>query len=424
MRATHLAVIPGSLLLLSLAFSSACSDREATGEGTSAPATSTPAAGASPTVGAPPVPADYTAMYKFLSQSLDDWQQKLKGQQPSGAPVFGAHLLAANANRGEELLRPTTLPVVDASLDRLKQLGLQGVTITISFPLLNADYPRAADYLAFYAAVAQHVRARGMTLTVEQHVVFSGTPFSDIKFDYTKLPFDQFVARFHDMTAKILDRVKPDYLTLLSEPDTFGKLTGYREAGTPQGAAAMIGRVVQGLDRGNTKLGAGAGSWLTDAPDYDAAFARLALDYIDLHIYPLTGQTVDTARRIADVARAAGKPIVLDEAWLYKIGADERSDTAFDQATQAFRRDAFSFWAPLDARFLALVAEFARANGVVYVAPFWSTFFWGYVDYSPATKDLPYARLSELANQAVTKALRDGTFTSTGEAYGAIIKGR
>jgi hypothetical protein len=364
-------------------------------------------------------------MYQFLSQSLDDWQQQMKGLQPSGAaPVFGTHLLAANANRGTDLLNPTTLTVVDASLDRLKQLGLQGVTVTISFPLLNADYPRSADYLAFYATVAQHVRARGMTLTVEQHVVFSGTPFSDIKFDYSRLPFDQFVTQFREMTGKILDRVKPDYLTLLSEPDTFGKLTGYREAGTPQGAATMIGRVIQGLDRGKTKLGAGAGSWLTNAPDYDTAFARLALDYIDLHIYPVTGQTADTGRRIAEVAKGAGKPIVLDEAWLYKIGPGEGGGINFDQPTEAFRRDVFSFWAPLDARFLTLVAQFARTSGVVYVAPFWSTFFWGYVDYSPATKDLPYARLSTMANQAVTTALRDGTFTSTGEAYGAIIKGQ
>jgi hypothetical protein len=216
--------------------------------------------------------------------------------------------------------------------------------------------------------------------------------------------------------------VRPDYLTLLSEPDTFGALTGYRDAGTPQGAAAMIAKVITGLNRGTTKLGAGAGSWLANAPEYDTAFAHLGLDYIDLHIYPVTTATVATLGKIVDAARTAGKPVVLDEAWLFKVGPDDKSDIPFAQPTEAFRRDAFSFWSPLDGRFLQLVTQFARANGILYVAPFWSTFFWGAVEYGPATKDLPYARLEQLANQQVVEALRAGTFTATGKAYGDAIK--
>ncbi len=417
------------MLVAALVFAAACSSKQTEEQGTAAPATATaaaPTAALSRTAPAvPAVPADYAVMYQSLSQALDSWQKQLGAPQPSGAtPVFGAHLLVANGNRGTALLAPGTVQVVDASLDSFKKLGVRGVTISISFPLLNADQPNAADYLAFYTTVAQHVRARGLTLAVEQHIAFSGTVFSSIQFDYSKLPFDQFVALFQEMSRKIIDRLHPDFLTLLSEPDTFAKLTGYREASTPQGAAAMIGRVVQGLDRGQTKVGAGAGSWLTNAPDYDTAFVRLGLDYIDLHIYPVTDATIATAQRVVDVAKAAGKPVVLDEAWLFKIGPGERADTAFDQSTEAFRRDTFSFWSPLDARFFGLVAQFARANGIAYVSPFWTTLFWGNVDYSAATKDLPYARLEQMANQAATRALTEGTFTPTGEAYGAAIRGK
>ena len=398
-------------------------------------ASPTPAAVASPT--APPassptpapattaVPPEFVPMSQFLTQNMDVWQAQINARpQSTNVPIFGAHLLAANGNRGAALLVSGTMQSVDTTLDGFKKLGLQGATVTISFPLLNDDQPRAADYLNFFATVAQHVRDRGMTLTIEQHIAFSGTVFSPVQFDYRKLPFDQFVARFHDMTQKILDRVHPDYLTLLSEPDTFAKLTGYREAEGPQGAATWVGRVLQGLVRGKTKIGAGAGSWLPNAVEYDTAFAKLQLDYLDLHIYPLTPATIATAQQVADFAKSVNKPVVLDETWLYKIGATDKADNAFDASTESFRRDNFSFWQPFDSRFLGLVAQWARANNIAYVAPFWSGFFWGYVEYGPTTKDLPYQQLAAAGNQAANESMREGTFTATGTAYGAAIKGR
>ncbi|HEY5476040.1 MAG TPA: hypothetical protein VIK11_04910 [Tepidiformaceae bacterium] len=409
------------LLIVSLLLLGACRSRTDSTGATSA-ATQPMATSAPPTVQPAQVPAEYSQLYQSLSQGLDAWQQSLQQRSATGAtaPIFGAHLLVANANRGTALLEPSTMTAVDSSLDRLKQLGVQGVTITISFPLFNADQPQAADYLSFYATVARHVRDRGLKLSVEQHVAFSGTPFSSVQFDYTKLPFDQFVALDHRMSQLILDNIQPDFLTLLSEPDTFGSLTGYKQVSTPDGAAAMVGAVLAGLNRGQTKIGAGAGSWLQNAPQYAAAFARTSIDYIDLHIYPITPATIQVSQAVADAAKSAGKPVVLDEAWLYKV----TGIGGVDQEALQELRDPFSFWAPLDSRYLALLAQFARANNVAYVAPFWSTFFWAYVDYGPNTKDLQLAPLQQMTNQAVSQALRDGTFTDTGKAYSSAISGR
>jgi len=411
-------------LMLLLASCSGSGDSGPAATATAAPtgaATLPPAAASQP-------PPEYAAMYASLSQNLDAWQQKLAGVAAAGpAPVFGAHVLAANSNRGAALLEAGTLGVVDLSLDRLKQLGVQGATITISFPLLNPDQPRSADYLAFYETVARHVRDRGLVLSIEQHVIFSGTQFSSVQFDFSKLTFEQFVALDRQMTETLLIRLQPDYLTVLSEPDTLVRLTGYRQALGPQAAAAMVERIVGGLPKARTKVGAGAGAWLPDAPDYAAAFARTSLDYVDLHIYGVTPQTFDLAQGVVNAAHAAGKPVVLDEAWLYKLNASEGlggGGIGFDLTTEIIRRDAFSFWAPLDSRFLALIAQFARANGIVYVAPFWSTYFWGYADYGPDTSKLPYSGLAQLANMGATEALRNGTFTPTGNAYGAAIRGR
>lgn len=364
-------------------------------------------------------------MYRSLSAQLDGWQRTLESQTAAPAataPVFGAHVLAANGNRGAALLDATTLPIVDRTLDRLKELGLGGVTVSISFPLLNADYPRSADYLKFYETVAQHVRDRGLKLTVEQHIVFHGTAFSSVQFDFRTLPFDQFEAEFHAMAQLIIDHLHPDYLTLLSEPDTFVRLTGYQQAVGPENAATMIDTVVSGLQRGTTKVGAGAGSWLPNAADYARAFAASSLDYVSLHVYPVGGNALTNAQAVVDAARGAGKSVVLDEAWLYKVSPGEGPAMSFDENEQIFRRDVYSFWAPLDARFLTLLAQFVRVNGIAYVAPFWTTFYWAYADYGPATKDLGYTQITQQVNRAVLRALQRGTFSPTGYAWADAIR--
>lgn len=403
-----------ALLVLVIVGAAACGPSARNASPTPAP---TARASGAPTATPPPVPAEYSTIYKSLQSQLDAWDRALPTTNQSHAPVFGGHILAANGNRGADLLAPETMATVDTSLDAMKRLGAKGVSVTISFPLFDASQPRANDYIAFYETVAKHVRDRGLVLSVEQHVAFVGTSFSSVQFDFRATTFDQFVALDREMTRTILARVQPDYLTILSEPDTFAKITGYREASTPQGAATMVQRIVSGLDRGHTRVGAGAGSWLPDAPQYDAAFARIGLDCVDLHIYPVTAATIKTTQEILDVARLAGKPIVLDEAWLYKIGPSESVAPSLEQQTEYFRRDTFSFWEPLDARFLGLIGRLARSNDVAYVAPFWTTYFFGDVTYDSSTKDLPYQQLAQQANQAASRAMRQGNVTPTGIAY-------
>ncbi len=365
-------------------------------------------------------PPEYADMYASLSSNLDSWQVVVNALPPPAAgpaPVFSGHVLAANGNRGTALLASTTLPAVDLTLDRMKELGVGGVTVSVSFPLLNADYPNSASYLAFYETVAQHVRARGLALSVEQHIAFTGTPFSTIDFDFSLLPFAQFQSEFHTMAQLIIDHMEPDYLSLLSEPDTFASLTGYTQAGTPSGAVAMIETVVAGLQRGTTKVGAGSGSWLANAPAYASAFAASSMDYISLHIYPIVPNALSNAQAMIDAARAAGKPVVLDEAWMYKLGAGEPPPSDFNETAEVFKRDNYSFWSPLDARFLGLVQQFARKNGIAWAAPFWTTFFWAYIDYGPSTQNLTYQQTTQLVNQAAYQAMLNDTFTTTADAW-------
>jgi hypothetical protein len=364
-------------------------------------------------------PPEYADMYASLSSNLDSWQTAVNALPPASGPgpIFSAHVLAANANRGTALLGPTTMPAVDLTLDRLKELGVGGVTVSVSFPLLNADYPNASSYLTFYQTVAQHVRARGLGLSVEQHIAFHDTPFSTISFDFSQLPFAQFESEFHTMSQLIIDNMHPDYLTVLSEPDTFTSLTGYQQASTPSGAVAMVETIVSGLQRGTTKIGAGSGSWLANSPAYASAFAASSMDYVDLHIYPIMPGSITNAQAMVDAAHAGGKPVVLDEAWMYKLGANEAPPTNFNETSEVFKRDNYSFWSPLDAQFLGLLKQFAQKNGIKWVAPFWTTYFWAYVDYGPATQNLTYQQTVQLTNQAAYQAMQNDTFTSTADAW-------
>jgi hypothetical protein len=85
------------------------------------------------------IPAEYTSMYTNLKTSLDQFGIFLDDQGTAqNQPIFGAELLPANCNRGEELLRAGVLSGVKLYLDRLQELGVQGVTIPTLYPRVSA----------------------------------------------------------------------------------------------------------------------------------------------------------------------------------------------------------------------------------------------------------------------------------------------
>jgi hypothetical protein len=373
-----------------------------------------------------PVPPEYAATYQSMSEGLAAWE-KLMDQllpEPAEQPlVFGAHLDSANGNRASALLDPATLARIDSELDRLVQLGVRGITLDITFPLLNADYPHSAEYLEFYAAVAQRIRDRKMTLTVDQQLALSGTDATTVAFDYTKLPLADFTTLYRTMAQAIVDRLHPDYLTLMAEPDTFAARTGYFDAAKlVQGALPLMQSLTKGLNRGTTKLGAGAGAWVVNAGG--VAFeltAKARFDYISLHVRPVDTRTPGLLRQVVENARLSRAPIVIDSAWQAKIPKGATANEGVVPALQAFPREAFSFWAPLDARFLGLLVRFARMNNVVYVAPSSSTLLFAYADYNSKTNALGYAEFSRIVDTAAKAAIKDGTFSVAGEAYRAAM---
>ena len=108
--------------------------------------------------------------------------------------------------------------------------------------------------------------------------------------------------------------------------------------------------------------------------------------------------------------------MVLDEAWLYKV--DKPSPNSVAASPEIFRRDVFSFWAPLDQKFLALIVKSAKVANIEYISPFWTQFFFGYVEYNSDTAKLSFRELSSMANRIASKNIIADHFTSTGQFYG------
>jgi hypothetical protein len=68
------------------------------------------------------------------------------------------------------------------------------------------------------------------------------------------------------------------------------------------------------------------------------------------------------------------------------------------------------------------MVRLAQAEGVEYISPFWTTYFFAYLDYSAETRRLPYPELVARANGAAVQNLVAGRPSPTGEFYRRLIR--
>ena len=369
----------------------------------------------------PVVPPEFEDLYRLLGQTLDEFGAQLGACEPSpDRPIFGAELLVASGNRGEKLLEPATFETVQLSLDRFEELGLRGVTVQISTPLLVPDYPHNEDYARFFKQVAREVHRRGMTLLVETGPVFPDPQLSNVRYDFSTFDLGSYFAARKGEIVRIAREVEPDYLAIGQEPSTEAMLTGLSIS--PPDYLAFVQGTLSSLDAyPNTRVGAGAGTW--ENPDYLRGFIEdTDLDFVDLHIYPIVGPRLDYLQVTLDtaaLARAKGKRSVIGEAWLYKAFPSEIRTIHYGDI---YARDAFSFWAPLDADFVRMVACLARSQDLDFISFFWSSFFFAYLDYDQTPTDLTHAEQMRALNQAVYANMLGGVFSPTGLAYAELLK--
>jgi len=364
------------------------------------------------------VPEPYRVIYRELESDLSLLNPILAAPwgRKSGPTAFGVELLVANRNPGENLLNEQVLHATSLTLDRLKQIGVKNVSLSIQYPILTRRFPETPAFLEFYRTIAAEVRQRGLLLVVELGTMSGAPEVSRLPAGYSGLTREHFNAGLREMAEAVIADIHPDYLTVLSEPDTQARNTGL--AFSASQFAATVTSAVRGLDPGSTWLGAGAGTWL--ALDYFKALADIPeLNYLDLHIYPIQlGFASTRVLKATEAARDRGKKVAIGEAWLYKIASRE-----FGQINpgEAFARDVYSFWQPLDERFVATVVNLAHTIQAEFCSFSGMDLLYAYVDYTPETSRLAPVQLTQVSRAAAAEKILAGTLSGTGERFKDLI---
>jgi hypothetical protein len=367
------------------------------------------------------VPRRFQTLYQELSALLEDFDRFLSSQPVRRREtVFGGEVLAANAHRGEDLLSKQAFEGSLVYVERLKALGAGGVTIQAAYPLLADDYPRSADYWAFYQRLARAIRERGLKLHIKNGPLFTEKEFTKFAPDYSKLTPERYFEARTRIAQRAAVELAPDYLTIGNEPSSEMHILKFQISADRY--TRFVNDTLKDMKRAGTLVGAGSGNW--DALDYIRKFSHeTALDYIDAHIYPLASPQDNFLRRaveMAGIARAARKRVVVGEAWLYKAAPRElRSNPT---AASVFARDVYSFWAPLDARFLELLHRLGQTQQIEYISPFWTKYLFAYVDFDDAPAFASAQQLLALGDQAAVKQIVAGKVSASGEAYRRIAR--
>ena len=380
-----------------------------------------------------PVPQEFAAVYDELSSNLSKREAELRAlwDGTRSPVVFATTLLTADSNAGPALLDPAVREGNRRYLKALADLGVQGVVIQINYPLLTAAFTAdASQYLSAYSEIADEVRAQGLTLIVEHNCLLPG--FSDLDptgyyqaVDFTKTRYGQ---ESYAEIRDIVQHVQPDYLSLVAEPQTFAYAMELQMSVTDWTVfvEGVVNKLAVDVPGHTTKLGAGSGVW--EDPAYVTSFAAVSgLDYIDLHSYPLTNGVTDYLKNLETwpaVVRAINPSleIISSESWLYKAQVVELGGAPVDAALLS--RDVYRFWEPLDNQYLEVLAITAHKENYSVVAPFWSNYFFAYLDYNdPSLAGLDPMELYDRAYSAAYQAVLAGQTTGLGRAYGEIAAG-
>ncbi|MGO9876361.1 MAG: hypothetical protein ACLPVY_21515 [Acidimicrobiia bacterium] len=364
------------------------------------------------------VPVKYQTEYDQTRSDLDAYARTIDAMPSYSSKPTSSHfgfveLLDANGNRQSALLKPTAMTGVDQSLDAFKRLGVGGVVIGVKLPLLLPQYTsQASQYARFFANVAKAARARGFVIDVELGALFCGTVYADCSYTYPTS-----VAGWASLIAQqartVIDTMHPDYLDLISEPNTEAILTKITDLQTIDGFRSFVSDALTDIGgHGTTKLMAGAASWFPAS--YDQAIIRSGIDGLITHIYPATAETAANLVATSRVAHDAGKPIIADEVWLYK--GQTTASGSVQASNEQGALNCFSFWQPLDVQFIRATREWAQKTGSPLMSGFWSWEAFAYTPWTPLLDAQPSQQIQSKNYTAAQTALTAGLFTATGFA--------
>ncbi len=369
------------------------------------------------------VPAAYRATYATLETNLANFDSQLQSgaidpQTPSGSTITAGDLGVADGNRGKALLAPDTLTTVTNTLARFLQLGMNGVVVDIGYPMLLPTFPDSSAYLSFYERVAARVAQDHMVLSVELDPLSASPTFPELHADYDGLTMAEYAQLQREEAQLIIDDLHPTYVTIMDQPSSLSQQLGF-PLSTPSAVATLVNEELDGLQVHTTAVGAGIGTWENPAIAQVIA-TRTFADYLSVHLYPTGHSQLANLQQITEIAAADHKPIVMDETWLSKT--DPAGLPRSDSQLVEEKEESWSFWKPLDARFVTAVTQYGLDHHFALVSPYSTGLFFAYVKWTPKLQKTSVVKVRNLAAQRQSANLEAGLFTSVGSAYAAAIK--
>jgi uncharacterized protein (TIGR03437 family) len=383
-------------------------------------------------------PADYLDLYSALQQKLTTFDSTITSQWNGSKPPvdFCTELRTPGAYRVLQAQGANAPAVVQAEIQSLQALGVNTVSVGISFPALYQAffaYSGAPDdyqkYLTFYKQVAADIRAAGMRMVVYTGPLYTNALSENSGLNvapyYQTLTSSEYIAARTHQILTIAQQLQPDYLVVAQEPDNEASITGQPSLATAAGFTAMVDTFLNQLDGAGlsgTYVGAGIGTWLAGGGAFIKALAaNPRLNFIDLHVFPINAGLLTTTATLIDQAAASGKPVTITSAWLEKRRDSEYPAPNIAADPNIFVRDPFSFWLPLDQQFLTELVKLAWWKQLALVSPYWSDYFHAYLPYNAANAALSYDQLRDDEIQAFSTAIQNNQYTSTGLALQSLI---
>ena len=378
------------------------------------------------------IPDQFRPLYQNLDEALRQASQTYPFKKGNARPLVAPNLFMASSMFGPAASDSQRWKDLLATLDAYKTMRMDAVFVQILAPDLILGDPGAL--LDFYQRLAREIHSRNMKLYVEHfvNVPFKpNTPSSphalkDLQDDPQGR--QDFLKIMEQESLLIYREIKPDYLTLIDEPES-AIIQVLHLSFSADELANWVGEVTTHLKSTgaspNTLLGAGAVTWETE--DFVLKFARQTnLDYVDIHLYAVKLKGEDQVAKLATLVRKIreARPnirITIGEAWLLKVGAGGPKVTKYQEI---FFRNNFSFWSPLDEQFLALLMGIAQKENISVVVPFFSQHFFTYYTFGDAESDkLPPGVGSSISVtwKKALKSIRNHQLSPTGKAMSAML---
>lgn len=372
------------------------------------------------------IPDQFRPLYRELDETLLQASQIYPFNKSASRPLAAPYLFmspnvftpgASNSQPWQDLL---------ATLDAFKAMRMNGVSVMIAAPFLTIGDPRSV--IDIYQRLSREIKLRNMKLYVEHFVSPPFGPYALKGLHDDPQGKREFLEMMEKEVSLIYREIKPDYLSLVTEPETLRRWTHLSFSADEWAAwiREVTARLKSTKASPNTLLGAGAGSWESDEFVLKLA-EQTNLDYVDIHLYALRLNSEDQVSKLATLVRKVrgtrpNMRITIGEAWLYKHGAEEPKGML---NREAFSRDNFSFWAPLDEQFLRLLLGMAQKERIAVVVPYFSQYFFSYYKFGDAeSNQLPlWPDSVPVSWNKALEAIRNHRFSSTGKAMSAMLDG-